>query len=133
VDLQAFPFIAPHAPELAARGAFSPQERYTSDDIRGVVSCAADLGIRVVIEVDVPGHTASFCKAHPEVCPKPSCGSSNALSPATDATFELIEKVLTDVVDATTDRVIHVGVSAGHPPVLYVGQFRRDLLSYPLS
>ena len=61
------------------------------------------------LQVDVPGHTLSFCASHPEVCPTPSCGSQNALAPHTNATFELIEKIFADVADATTDRVLHVG------------------------
>ena len=109
VDLQSFPFIAPSAPELAAKAAFSPQERFTTSDIKEVISFAADLGIRVVVEVDVPGHTLSFCKSHPEVCPVPSCGQQNALAPNTNATFELIEKVFADVASVTTDEVMHLG------------------------
>jgi hexosaminidase len=93
VDLQSFPFIAPRAPELASAAAFSPQERYTPIDVKSVVAFAADLGIRVVVEVDVPGHTLSFCRSHPEVCPQPSCGEQNALAPHTNATFNLIEKI----------------------------------------
>lgn len=109
VDLQSFPFVAPRAPELARDAAFSAQERYTVGDVKDTVAFAADLGIRVVIEVDVPGHTFSFCRSHPEVCPTPSCGEQNALSPNTNATFELIEKIFEDVADATTDQVMHLG------------------------
>jgi hexosaminidase len=109
VDLQSFPFVAPHAPELAGKAAFSSQERYTTGDVKAVVAFAADLGIRVVVEVDVPGHTRSFCDSHPEVCPTPDCGAQNALAPNTNATFELIAKVFTDIADATTDRVMHLG------------------------
>ena len=54
VDLQSFPFIAPRAPELARAAAFSPQERYTSLDVKEVAAFAADFGIRVVVEIDVP-------------------------------------------------------------------------------
>ena len=109
VDLQSFPFVAPRAPELAEKGAFSSWEKYTVADVKDVVAFAADLGIRVVVEVDVPGHTSSFCASHPEVCPSPSCGDANALAPDTEATFDLIEKIYADVADATTDHVMHLG------------------------
>lgn len=109
VDLQSFPFIAPRAPELARDAAFSAQERYTTGDVRAVVAFAADLGIRVVVEVDVPGHTFSICRSHPEVCPTPACGAQNALSPNTNDTFDLVQKIFEDVADATIDQVIHLG------------------------
>ena len=101
--------MALSVPELAEKGAFSAWEKYSVADVKDVVAFAADLGIRVVVEVDGPGHTSSFCKSHPEVCPSPSCGDANALAPDTEATFDLIEKLYADVADATTDHVMHLG------------------------
>jgi hexosaminidase len=43
-------------------GAYSPPEKnsYTFDDVTEVVEYARARGIRVVPEIDVPGHTASW-------------------------------------------------------------------------
>ena len=37
------------------KGAFSLEERYTKEDMRGVVEYARSRGIRVIAEYDVPG------------------------------------------------------------------------------
>lgn len=89
--------------------AFSKHERYTPEDVEEVVEHAKLLGIRVLVEVDTPGHTMSWCTSHPEACPTPSCGATTALSPASNATFVLIEGVLSDLVAATEDNVLHLG------------------------
>ena len=60
-DDQAFRFRSRAHPELAdARAA------YDADELRGLVRAAADRGIRVVPELDVPGHVASWLAVHPE-------------------------------------------------------------------
>ena len=47
-------------PELASADA------YAASELRDLVAYAADRGIRVVPELDVPGHTTSWLAAHPE-------------------------------------------------------------------
>ena len=84
-------------------------QRYTPADVAEIVEYAELLGIRVVVEVVTPGHTASWCASHPEVCVHPSCGSQSALSPATNATFSLIEDVLSDLSAVVLDNVMHLG------------------------
>ena len=46
-------------------------------------------------EVDTPGHAASFCAGHPEVCPSASC--LEPLNPATEATFDLLRGLFSDI------------------------------------
>lgn len=40
---------------------------YTQDDLRELVAYAADRGITVVPEIDLPGHTQAAIAAHPEL------------------------------------------------------------------
>lgn len=119
VDQQAFPFDSPSLPkvclkgsrsrpnmqQLSQQGAYSPQERYTVEDVADVVEFARQHGVRMMVvvdklgsnsrcievEIDTPGHAASWCKGHPEVCPSAACPMP--LNPATNATFDLIEKL----------------------------------------
>lgn len=106
-DSQSFPFVAPSHPELAEAAAFSPGERYTAGDVAAVVAYARSLGIRVVVEVDTPGHAASFCASNPDVCPAPDCPEPLLIS--NKASFELIGDIFADFAAVTTDEIFHLG------------------------
>ena len=60
-DDQGFRFASRAFPELA-----DAEQRYTAGELRELVGEAADRGIRVVPELDVPGHVASWLAVHPE-------------------------------------------------------------------
>eukprot|EP00911_Craspedida_sp_UC1_P000889 UC1_evm1s677 len=113
VDQQSFPFDAPSLPKLAQAGAFSPQERFTAMDISEVVEYARARGVRVMPEIDTPGHAASWCKGHPEICPSPTC--PEPLNPATEATFDLLAKLFGDITGGARgkglfpDNMFHLG------------------------
>ena len=59
-DDQGFRFRSNAYPELASTDA------YATSELRDLVAYAADRGIRVVPELDVPGHTTSWLAEHPE-------------------------------------------------------------------
>ncbi|MBS1040146.1 family 20 glycosylhydrolase [Gluconobacter cerinus] len=52
-------------PKLQDVGAH--HQYYTQSQVRSIVQYAADRGIRVVPEIDVPGHTLSLLQAYPEL------------------------------------------------------------------
>jgi hexosaminidase len=112
VDSQSFPFDAPSLP-LLSKGAYSAQERYTVEDVAQVVEFARQRGVRVMVEIDTPGHAASWCAGYPDVCPSPVC--LEPLNPATNATFELLSALFMDVTGGTRgaglfpDNVMHLG------------------------
>ena len=106
VDDQSFPYGAPSYPKLA-KGAYSVYERYSDDDVKDVVEYARLRGVRVVVEVDTPGHAASWCKGHPEVCPSATCVTP--LNPAVGETFAVVEGVFSDLSAATIDNHFHIG------------------------
>jgi len=72
--------------------AYSPQERYSQKDISDVVEYGRMRAVRVMVEFDMPGHAASWCKGYPEVCPSPTC--AQPLNVASDETFSLIDDLL---------------------------------------
>lgn len=60
-DDQGFRFLGAAYPELADR-----RDHYTGEELASLVRRAAARGIRVVPELDVPGHTSSWLAAHPD-------------------------------------------------------------------
>ena len=59
-DDQGFRFQSQAYPELAS------EQSYSQSELRGLVDYAADRAIRIVPELDVPGHATSWLAAHPE-------------------------------------------------------------------
>ena len=49
--------------------AYSPQERYSQKDISDVVEYGRMRAVRVMVEFDMPGHAAAWCKGYPQVGP----------------------------------------------------------------
>jgi hexosaminidase len=87
VDTQAFPLVLPSAPALS-RGAYSNDEKYSLLDLGGLRQYCTARGVRLVAEIDTPGHGASWCVGMPHICPSPSC--LQPLRPDKNATFDAI-------------------------------------------
>ncbi|GIL48587.1 hypothetical protein Vafri_5071 [Volvox africanus] len=68
-DDQSFPMeaVASAFPNLVTRGSFGPRMVYSREDVEGLVQYARERGIRVVLELDTPGHTASWGLALPNI------------------------------------------------------------------
>lgn len=96
---------------------------YTQDDIREIVAYAAERHIRVVPEIDIPGHSQAAISAYPELGNTDVIDTSalsvwdtwgvnpNVLAP-TDTTLRFFEGVFEEVLDlfpAETSPFIHVG------------------------
>ncbi|WP_327125216.1 beta-N-acetylhexosaminidase [Streptomyces sp. NBC_01727] len=96
---------------------------YTQDDIREIVAYAAERHIRVVPEIDVPGHSQAAISAYPELGNTDVIDtttlsvwdtwgvSPNVLAP-TDNTLRFFEGVFEELLDlfpAATSPFIHIG------------------------
>ncbi|MFB6501843.1 MULTISPECIES: beta-N-acetylhexosaminidase [unclassified Streptomyces] len=96
---------------------------YTQDDIREIVAYAAERHIRVVPEIDIPGHSQAAIAAYPELGNADVVDTAaltvwdtwginaNVLAP-TDGTLRFFEGVLEEVLDlfpAATSPFIHIG------------------------
>eukprot|EP00759_Apiculatamorpha_spiralis_P047501 PhF_6_TR43148/c0_g1_i1/m.66038/K12373/HEXA_B; hexosaminidase len=99
VDSQSFPFDSPSYPLLGRNGSYSSYERYTTDDVADIVEYARQRGIRVMMEIDNPGHAASWCNGYPEICPSPTC--TQPLNPANPKTFDVLGGLLNDFTGGT--------------------------------
>eukprot|EP00980_Cylindrotheca_fusiformis_P007954 scaffold1697_cov120-Cylindrotheca_fusiformis.AAC.36 len=107
-DSQSFPFEAESMPELASKGAYHPKMVYTTKDIQTVVKEAYLRGIRVVPEVDLPGHSQSIVSSHPELmssCPSPS----EPIDPTNPSVYDFVRTVYSDLSKVFPDDFVHVG------------------------
>ena len=71
-DDQSWPVALSSQPALANHGAFSPTHVYTVSSLRDLVEYARLRGVRVLLEIDTPGHCASLAFSRPDVlthCP----------------------------------------------------------------
>jgi hexosaminidase len=72
IDSQSFPIDSTKYPLLSEKGQFKPHSHfcassscsYTSEDIQQLIAYARDRGIRIVLEVDTPGHSKSWGNAY---------------------------------------------------------------------
>ncbi|MGC3961094.1 MAG: beta-N-acetylhexosaminidase [Verrucomicrobiota bacterium] len=101
--------------------AYGPDGRYggfyTQDDVREVVKYAAARHITIVPEVEMPGHASAALAAYPQLS---SAGGSfeplmiagifhGIFDPSQEATFQLLNDVLTEVAQIFPGPYIHIG------------------------
>ena len=113
VDAQSFPVDTPSAPEIV-KGAYSPSHIYSMSDVEMLTQYAADRGVRILPEIDIPGHAASWKNGYPEImadCFEKYYYNINnfALDPSKDETYNVVDKVLSDIIAAVTDKHVHLG------------------------
>ncbi|XP_035226677.1 beta-hexosaminidase subunit beta-like, partial [Stegodyphus dumicola] len=65
IDDQSFPLESKIYPNLTELAAYSPKHVYTHKNIRDIIRYARYRGIRVIPELDTPGHTQALGKAFP--------------------------------------------------------------------
>lgn len=117
-DHQSWPIYVDAYPEMV-RDAYSPKEVYTHSDVRELVHYGRKRGVRIIPEMDMPGHSAAGWK---QIDPSlVICGSSHwqdiALEPVpgqldvlNDATYTALKNVYDDVSSLFPDNVFHVGL-----------------------
>ena len=104
-------------PPLHGSGADPYGGCYTGHDIGGWVTRAADLGIELVPEIDVPGHSYAAIAALPELRDPDDTGSvlsvqsfpRNVLNPGLPATRAFLEAVFGALADLFPGSPMHIG------------------------
>ena len=111
----------PNSANAFANPATAPKKYggfYTQEDIKEIVAYAADRGITVIPEIEMPAHAMSAIAAYPKLsCHKRPIGvPSGAVWPITDIycagqeeTFTFLEDVLTEVMELFPSKYIHIG------------------------
>ncbi|MDB6086205.1 MAG: beta-hexosaminidase [Gammaproteobacteria bacterium] len=94
---------------------------YTQTEVRGIVAYAASRHVRIIPEIEMPGHAQAAIAAYPELgvsdarpggvplAVSAKWGVHAHLFNIEPATFEFLENVLAEVMDLFPDASIHVG------------------------
>ncbi len=115
-DYQGFRVESKKFPKLHEMG--SHGNYYTQEDINEVVNYAADRGIRIVPEFDVPGHTTSWLAGYPELASAPGpyvldTIALGILRPVMDPTnqtlYDFLDQFVSEMVTLFPDDYFHIG------------------------
>jgi hexosaminidase len=114
-DDQGFRIESLTHPELQRQG--SDGHYFTQTQMRGIIAYAAERGIRVVPEFDIPGHATSWVVSHPELASLPGPYSierqwgvfNPVLDPTNEATYALLSDFLGEMAALFPDRFMHIG------------------------
>jgi hexosaminidase len=104
--------VYPKLQQLASDGQY-----YTQIQIKEIIQYAADRGIRVMPEFDVPGHATALLVAYPELgsAPGPYVMERNAgifdpvLDPTNEQTYVFLDKLFTEMAALFPDPYFHIG------------------------
>ena len=95
----------------------SDGDYYTQDQLRGIVEYAAQRGIRVVPEFDMPGHVTSWAVGYPELASAPGPYQIErrfgvfdaAFDPTRESTYKFIDGFIGEMVKIFPDPYWHIG------------------------
>lgn len=114
-DDQGFRLPSAAYPKLAS------EEHFTREELRTLVNYAADRGIRVIPEVDIPGHVTCWLVAYPEwgyqqIDTTERFGVHKAcLDPSSEQVYAALEALFTELGEVFPDRYVHIGGDEVHP------------------
>lgn len=100
----------PRLTEVASHGQY-----YTQAEIRELVTYAADRGVRIVPEIDVPGHTGAILTAYPELSAKAFDPKNRlamftvAMDPTKPETYAFLQGLFEEMAGLFPDAHFHVG------------------------
>lgn len=120
-DDQGFGLECPRRPALHGKAA--PQGYLSVAAAGQLVQAAAERGIRVVPELDVPGHAGAILTAYPELAaagaprslPRAFGQTPGALDPTLAATWDFLDDLLADLTAVFPDAYLHMGGDEVHP------------------
>ena len=104
-DDQGFRFPSAAFPNLAS------DDHYTAKELRELVTYAADRAVRIVPELDMPGHVTSWLVSHPEwgtqkTAASRRLGCTRHVNPLDEAVYQAIEVLLGEVAGIFPDEYL---------------------------
>ncbi|MEO8167978.1 MAG: family 20 glycosylhydrolase [bacterium] len=114
-DDQGFRVESLKYPKLQQLG--SDGKYYTQQQIREVITYAADRAIRVVPEFDMPGHSISWFVGHPEIASGPGPYQiartwgifDPSMDPTNEMTYKLLDGFIGEMASLFPDQYFHIG------------------------
>lgn len=82
---------------------------YTQKEAREIVAYAAQRGITVIPEIEMPGHSEEVLAVYPQLSCSGVPYKNSEFCLGNDATFDFLENVLTEVMDIFPSSYIHIG------------------------
>jgi len=90
---------------------------YTQNELRELVLYAKERGIRVVPEIDMPGHTTALGLAYPQLmtAPAPTAAEIHwgvhaaVLDPSNEQVYSFLQQLLAEVAQIFPDPYLHIG------------------------
>jgi hexosaminidase len=114
-DDQGFRVESQVFPKLHSLG--SDGQYYTRQDIRAVIEYARDRGIRVIPEIDMPGHSGTWMIGYPELGSAPGPYAiiptfgvyDPTLDPTQERVYAFVDKLLGEIAALFPDEYLHIG------------------------
>lgn len=114
-DNQGFRVESKKLPELHLQG--SDGLFYTQEQVREIIGYAADRGIRVMPEFDLPGHATAWLVSHPEIAAAPGPYTIErlpgifdpTLDPTNEKTYKLLKVFFKEMATLFPDLYLHIG------------------------
>jgi hexosaminidase len=102
----------PKLHEMGSQGDF-----YSQEDVKEIIEYAADRGIRIVPEFDVPGHTTAWFVGHPELASAPGPYVLDSvfgildpvMDPTRDEVYDFLDGFIGEMAELFPDEYLHIG------------------------
>lgn len=114
-EYQGFRIESKKFPKLHEMG--SNGKYYSQEDIQEIINYAADRGIRIVPEFDVPGHSTSWFVGHPELASAPGPYVLDSvfgildpvMDPSKEETYAFLDEFFGEMAQLFPDEYLHIG------------------------
>eukprot|EP00466_Bigelowiella_natans_P014964 jgi/Bigna1/66779/fgenesh1_pg.2_\ len=115
-DAESMPYESTAFPDLAAKGAFIKEATYSKQEVKDIIDYAAERGVRVIIEFDMPGHNYAWSLAYPslfvncsDMYPTDTRFWVASFDPTNEKLYSFLDTFLREVAQTFPDQVIHLG------------------------
>lgn len=82
---------------------------YTQAELKDLVAYAADKGITIVPEIEMPGHSDEVTAAYPTLKCEGNQGAQGDVCPSNEETYQFYCNILREVMDIFPSHYIHIG------------------------